>query len=174
MPAHGQEYPIKPVRLVVGFSVGGPTDLVARAFADFAARALGQPFVVDNKPGANTILAAEAVAMRAADGYTLLFGATNHTMIPALYSKRVKFDAVARSRRSARVASAPRRWSSARPHAGQVARRFLDGSSQAARARRTVGTPGAAVRGTSPASMFSRAAPHLAEPHPLQGRRARS
>jgi tripartite-type tricarboxylate transporter receptor subunit TctC len=87
-------WPSKPVRLVVGFSAGGPTDVVARAFADHAARALGQPFVVDNKPGANTILAAEAVASAPADGHTLLLGATNHTMIPALYSSRVKFDAV--------------------------------------------------------------------------------
>jgi tripartite-type tricarboxylate transporter receptor subunit TctC len=81
-------YPSKPVKLVVGFAAGGPTDVVARAFADHAGRALGQPFVVEDKPGANTILAAPA------DGHTLLFGATNHTMIPALYGARVKFDAV--------------------------------------------------------------------------------
>ncbi|KQP35556.1 tripartite tricarboxylate transporter substrate binding protein [Pseudorhodoferax sp. Leaf274] len=87
-------WPAKPVRIVVGFSAGGPTDVVARAFADHAARQLGQPVIVDNKPGANTILAAEAVASAPADGYTLLLGATNHTMIPALYSSRVKFDAV--------------------------------------------------------------------------------
>ncbi len=87
-------WPTKPVRLVVGFSAGGPTDVVARAFADHAARALGQPVVVDNKPGANTILAAEAVASAPADGHTLLLGATNHSMIPALYASRVKFDAV--------------------------------------------------------------------------------
>ncbi|MDP9877334.1 tripartite-type tricarboxylate transporter receptor subunit TctC [Variovorax boronicumulans] len=91
---HAQAWPAKPVRLLVGFSAGGPTDVVARAFADHASRALGQPFIVDNKPGANTILAAEAVASAPADGYTLLLGATNHTMIPALYSRRVKFDAV--------------------------------------------------------------------------------
>ena len=87
-------YPAKPVRLVVGFSAGGPTDVVARAFAEYAGRTLGQSFIVDNKPGANTILAAEAVAAAPADGYTLLLGATNHTMIPALYSARVKFDAL--------------------------------------------------------------------------------
>ncbi|WP_426391330.1 Bug family tripartite tricarboxylate transporter substrate binding protein [Variovorax sp. R-27] len=92
--AHAQTWPAKPVRILVGFSAGGPTDVVARAFADHASRALGQPFIVDNKPGANTILAAEAVAAAPADGYTLLLGATNHTMIPALYSQRVKFDAV--------------------------------------------------------------------------------
>jgi tripartite-type tricarboxylate transporter receptor subunit TctC len=83
-----------PIRLVVGFSAGGPTDVVARAFADFAGRALGQSVIVDNKPGANTILAAEAVAAAPADGRTLLLGATNHTMIPALYAARVKFDAL--------------------------------------------------------------------------------
>ncbi len=92
--ALAQGYPAKPVRVVVGFAAGGPTDVVARAFAEHAARTLGQPFVVDNKPGANTVLAAEAVASAPADGYTLLLGATNHTMIPALYSARVKFDAV--------------------------------------------------------------------------------
>jgi len=96
MVAHAQApaWPAKPVRVLVGFSAGGPTDVVARAFADHASRALGQPFVVDNKPGANTILAAEAAVAAPADGYTLLLGATNHTMIPALYSQRVKFDAV--------------------------------------------------------------------------------
>ncbi len=89
-----QAWPNKTVRIVVGFSAGGPTDVVARAFAEHASRALGQPVIVENKPGANTILAAEAVASAPADGYTLLMAATNHTMIPALYSTRVKFDAV--------------------------------------------------------------------------------
>jgi tripartite-type tricarboxylate transporter receptor subunit TctC len=51
--AHAQTWPAKPVRILVGFSAGGPTDVVARAFADHASRALGQPFIVDNKPGAN-------------------------------------------------------------------------------------------------------------------------
>lgn len=87
-------WPNRPIRLVVGFSAGGPTDVVARAFAEQASQALGQPVIVDNKPGANTILAAEAVAQAPADGHTLLLAATNHTMIPALYSARVKFDAV--------------------------------------------------------------------------------
>jgi tripartite-type tricarboxylate transporter receptor subunit TctC len=87
-------WPTKPVRLVVGFSAGGPTDVVARAFAEHAARVLGQPVTVENKPGANTILAAELVAAATPDGHTLLLAATNHTMIPALYSARVKFDAV--------------------------------------------------------------------------------
>ncbi|WP_372588271.1 tripartite tricarboxylate transporter substrate binding protein [Acidovorax sp. BLS4] len=100
-------YPSKPVKLVVGFAAGGPTDVVARAFADHASRALGQPFIIDNKPGANTILAAQAVASAPADGYTLLFGATNHTMIPGLYSNRVKFDALRSFRPLCTVATSP-------------------------------------------------------------------
>ncbi|GAB1576600.1 Bug family tripartite tricarboxylate transporter substrate binding protein [Bordetella petrii] len=87
-------YPDHPVRLIVGFSAGGPTDVVARAFAEHAAASLGHPFIVENRPGANTILAAEAVASAKPDGYTLLLGATNHTMIPALYKDRIKFDAL--------------------------------------------------------------------------------
>lgn len=103
----GSGYPDKPVKLVVGFAAGGPTDVVARAFADHASRALGQPFIIDNKPGANTILAAQAVASAPADGYTLLFGATNHTMIPGLYSGRVKFDAVSSFKPLCTVATSP-------------------------------------------------------------------
>lgn len=93
--AQSATYPQKPVRLVVGFAAGGPSDIVARAFADHAAKALGQPMVVDNKPGANAVIATEAVAQALPDGHTLLAAATNHTMIPALYAGRVKFDAAA-------------------------------------------------------------------------------
>lgn len=87
-------WPAKPVRVIVGFAAGGPTDVMARAFAEYATRSLGQNFIVENRPGANTIVAAEAVASAPPDGYTLLFAATNHTMIPALYSARVRFDAI--------------------------------------------------------------------------------
>lgn len=86
-------YPQQPVRLVVGFAAGGPSDLVARAFADHAGKALSQSVVVENKPGANAVLATEAVAAARPDGLTLLAAATNHTMIPALYAGRIKFDA---------------------------------------------------------------------------------
>ncbi len=86
-------YPSKPVRLIVGFAVGGPSDLVARAFADQAGKSLSQPFIVETKPGANAVLATEAVATAKPDGMTLLAAATNHTMIPALYGGRIKFDA---------------------------------------------------------------------------------
>lgn len=87
-------YPEKPIKIVVGFAAGGPTDIVARGAADFASKSLGQPVIVENKPGANTIIAADIVATAAPDGYTLLAAATNHTMIPSLYGDRIKFDAV--------------------------------------------------------------------------------
>ena len=104
--AQAPAWPVKPIRLVVGFTAGGPTDIVARSFAAQAGKALGQPVVVDNKPGANTIIAAEAVAS-ATDAHTLLMAATNHTMIPALYSDRVKFDALKSFKPVCMLASSP-------------------------------------------------------------------
>jgi tripartite-type tricarboxylate transporter receptor subunit TctC len=86
-------YPQQPVKLVVGFAAGGPSDIVARAFADQMAKSLSQTVIVENKPGANAVLATEAVAAARPDGLTLLAAATNHTMIPALYGARIKFDA---------------------------------------------------------------------------------
>ena len=151
-----QAYPSKPVKLVVGFAAGGPTDVVARAFADHASRALGQPFVVENKPGANTILAAQAVATAPADGYTLLFGATNHTMIPALYGDRVKFDAVKSFRPVCTVATSPTVLvvgpaMQARTLAAYVAK------ARAEPGRVTAGTPGVGSSGHFATELFARA-----------------
>jgi tripartite-type tricarboxylate transporter receptor subunit TctC len=87
-----QTYPDHPVKIVVGFPAGGPTDIVARLFAERAGGDLKQTFVVENRPGANSIIATDAVAASKPDGYTLLAAAQNHAMIPALYSDRVKFD----------------------------------------------------------------------------------
>ena len=107
-PARAQApaWPNKPIRLVVGFAAGGPTDIVARTFAESAGKGWGQPVIVDNKPGANTIIAAEIVAS-AGDGHTLLMAATNHTMIPALYGGQIKFDAVKSFKPVCRLAAAP-------------------------------------------------------------------
>jgi tripartite-type tricarboxylate transporter receptor subunit TctC len=70
-----QAYPGKPVKVLVGAAPGGPSDFLARAFADAAGAALGQPFVVDNKPGAVGALAAGLAAKAGGDGYTLMSGA---------------------------------------------------------------------------------------------------
>src|SRR5215472_11016815 len=67
-------YPDKPLRLVVPFPPGGATDLLAREIGNALSARLGQPVVIDNRPGAGGNLAAIAVAHAAADGYTLLFG----------------------------------------------------------------------------------------------------
>lgn len=73
--AAAQGWPAKPIRLVVPFAAGGANDLMARAAADGASKALGQPIVVDNKPGAGATLGADIVAKSAPDGYTFLVSA---------------------------------------------------------------------------------------------------
>ena len=87
-------WPSKPIRLVVPFAAGGTTDILARALAPELQRALGQPVVVDNKPGAGGNSGATDVAKSAADGYTLLMGTVGtHAINAALYPK-MPFDPV--------------------------------------------------------------------------------
>ena len=93
-PLSAQEYPAKPVRILVGFAPGGATDIVARAVAPRLTAALGQQVIVENRPGAGSNIAAEIVARAAPDGYTLLMGTIAALAInPSLYGK-VPFDPV--------------------------------------------------------------------------------
>lgn len=79
-------YPSKPVRVVVPFPAGTSPDVIARFWGDRLSRATGQPFVIDNKPGASSIIGAQAVAAAAADGYTLLYTVGNTTSLnPHVY-----------------------------------------------------------------------------------------
>ena len=81
-------YPAKPIHIVVGFGAGGGNDILARLVGQKLSDALGQPVVVDNKPGASSIIAAEFVARAAPDGYTLLMGPSGAmTVNPAVYEK---------------------------------------------------------------------------------------
>jgi tripartite-type tricarboxylate transporter receptor subunit TctC len=85
--ASADNYPSRPVRLVVGFTPGGGNDLIARIVAARLQEKLGQPVIVDNKPGAQSIVAAELVAKAPADGYTLLVAPSGSmTVNPAVYA----------------------------------------------------------------------------------------
>ena len=87
-PAFAQAYPSKPIRIVVGYSAGGGNDLIGRIVAAKLQEKLGQSVVIDNKPGAQSIVAAELVAKAPADGYTLLMAPSGPmTINPAIYSK---------------------------------------------------------------------------------------
>lgn len=81
------EYPEKPIRLVVPFAPGGGTDAVARGLGAILAKELGQPVIVENRPGASTIIGSEAVANSPPDGYTLLVATLAHAVNPSLQPK---------------------------------------------------------------------------------------
>lgn len=85
--ASAQDYPNRPVRLLVGFPPGGSTDLAARVLAGKLTQALGQPVIVENRAGASGNIAAEAVANAAPDGYTLMMAATSFAAAPAFLDK---------------------------------------------------------------------------------------
>lgn len=92
--AMAQNYPNKPLRLIVPFPPGGPTDIVGRMVGQKLADGLGQPVVVENRPGAGGTVGSEAAAKSAPDGYTLLYGSTSTLGIaPSLYPK-LGYDAI--------------------------------------------------------------------------------
>ena len=84
-PARSQAYPTRPVRIVVGFAAGGSTDIGARLIGQWLQERLGQPFVIENRPGAGTNIATEAVVRAPADGYTLLMIGPSSAVNATLY-----------------------------------------------------------------------------------------
>jgi tripartite-type tricarboxylate transporter receptor subunit TctC len=111
LPAAGgvyaQPWPARPVRMIVGFAAGGPTDVIARVLAQDLGAALGQPVIVENRPGATAMIATEAVASAPPDGYTLLMSSVQLGINPVLYRDRVKYDPVASFAPVSLVASLP-------------------------------------------------------------------
>ena len=92
--AQAQSYPDKPIRIIVGYAAGGGNDIIVRVMQPEMQKGLGQPVIVENKPGAQSIIAAETVARAPADGYTILMGPSGPmTINPATYSK-LPYDAV--------------------------------------------------------------------------------
>ncbi len=90
--ALAQDYPNKPIKLIVGFAAGGPTDVIARVMAQDMSLSLGQSVIVENRPGANAIIATEAVARAAPDGYTILFSSLSLLVNPLLVDSKAKYD----------------------------------------------------------------------------------
>jgi tripartite-type tricarboxylate transporter receptor subunit TctC len=83
--ARAQSYPTRPVRWIVGYPAGGSTDIVARIIGNWLSERLGQPVIVENKPGAGTNLAVQAVVNSPPDGYTLLFAASSNAVNATSY-----------------------------------------------------------------------------------------
>ncbi len=83
----GQVFPIKPIRIIIGFPPGGATDIAARAVAQKLTESVGQQVIVDNRPGAASNIGAEAAARAAPDGYTLFMGSVSTSINPSLYTK---------------------------------------------------------------------------------------
>src|SRR5436189_5959989 len=93
--AFAQSYPSKPIRLVIPWPAGGPSDILGRAFGDRLAKVLGQPMVTDNRVGASGAIGADFVAHAPPDGYTLMVQSmTNQLMLP-LTVKNLGFDVIA-------------------------------------------------------------------------------
>ena len=92
--AQAQDYPNKPIKFVVGYAAGGPTDVIARILGLEVGNALGQPVIVENRAGANGNIGTEAVARAPADGYTLIVNTLSHNVNPLLSPGIVKYDPI--------------------------------------------------------------------------------
>lgn len=134
-----QPYPTKPIRIVVPFPPGGSTDLLARRLGEKLATAMGQPVVVENKPGAGGTTGADSVAKAAPDGYTLLMGVTGSNAIAASLYPKLPYDPLRDFAPVSQVVSAPLVLAVGAGSGMKSLRDYL----AAARARpMTYGTPG--------------------------------
>src|SRR5262249_57234750 len=92
--AFAQAYPSRPIRIIVPFLAGGTVDIVARQIGQQLSALLGQPVVIDNRPGGGTTIALKAIATSEADGYTLLLGSTGSLTINPILFKKVEFPGI--------------------------------------------------------------------------------
>src|SRR3990167_1822132 len=92
--AFGEDYPNKPVKIVVGYVPGGGPDFIARILSQKLAQILGQPFIVENKPGASCTMATTLVARAPADGYILLLGETGQLVLAPHIIKGLPYDPI--------------------------------------------------------------------------------
>src|SRR5260221_7459046 len=92
--ARAAEFPTRPIKLVVPYAAGGPTDVLGRLVADYLGRDLKQPFIVENKPGAQGAIGAEAVARADPDGYTLFVAARSVIVPNPIMYKKLSYDPV--------------------------------------------------------------------------------
>jgi len=99
--SRAESYPTRPIHFVVGFPAGGPNDILARLIGQWLSDRLGQPVIVENKPGASGNVATEAVVRAPADGYTLLMVGPANAINASLHDE-LKFNFCATSRRSRR------------------------------------------------------------------------
>ena len=88
LPAFAQDYPSKPVKIIVPFAAGGPADIYARFLGQRLQEALGQPFVIEDRPGGGSIVGTDVVAKSPPDGYTLLMMSNTHTVNETLIPKK--------------------------------------------------------------------------------------
>lgn len=93
LAASAHAFPTKPMRMIVPYAPGGATDVLARPIAQKLQEQMGQPVIVENRPGANATIGADVVAKSAPDGHTFLLGSIVHYMVP-YFSKNVPYDAV--------------------------------------------------------------------------------
>ena len=94
LPVQAQPYPNQPIRLIVPFAAGGPSDVLARAFSQKLGEDLGQPVIIDNKPGAGTNLAAEFVARAKPDGYTIFLMMVGTQAINETLYKKLSYNTI--------------------------------------------------------------------------------
>jgi tripartite-type tricarboxylate transporter receptor subunit TctC len=105
--AVAQAYPARPVRIIVGFAPGGTTDIGARLIGQWLSERLGQPFVIENRPGASTTIGTEVVVRAPADGYTLLLATTASAINTTLFEGKLNYNFLRDIAPIASIISAP-------------------------------------------------------------------